>query len=70
MVSLCLIGGVTRRKSEKEQKSHQKPYGIMYTVSVLCNKKFPSDDDRLTSSETTSHSQIALCKYILHSTAL
>ena len=75
MVSLCVIGqtgAVKRRINENEQqKSHASQNGIiLYTVSVPCNKTFPSDDDRLTSSETTSHSQIALGKYIVHSTAL
>ena len=73
MVSLCVIGqrgGVRKRKGEKEQESHPNQNGIMHTVSVLCNKHFPSDDDKMTSSGTTSHSPIALCKYIVHSTAL
>ena len=73
MVSLCVIeerGDVRRRKGEKEQESHPNKNGIMYTVSVLCNKNFPSDDDRITSSGTTSHSQIALGKFIVHSTTL
>ena len=63
MESLCIIGkrgGARRSKSRK----HASQNGIMYTVSVLCNKNFPSDDDRITSSETTSDSQIAIGKCV------
>ena len=36
-------------------------------IPLLCNTysyNFPSDDDRITSSHTTSHSQSALGKYV------
>ena len=45
---MCVIGqrgGVRRRNGEKKRKSHASQNGKMYTVSVLCNKNFPSDDD-------------------------
>ena len=62
----------TRRWREKEKKCKRagitpKPKWYISIIPLLCNTysyNFPSDDDRITSSETTSHSQISLGKCV------
>ena len=72
MVSLCVVGqrgDVRNRQTVKEQESHQNQNGTYVYVPLLCNiysYNFLSDDDRITSSDTTSHSQSALSKCVAH----
>ena len=73
MVSLCVVGDVRKRRNVNGKESHPNQNGTCVYMYRFCaiiihSDNFPSDDDRITSSETTSQSQIALSKCVaLHS---